>query len=81
MDTSMIYQALIFMLLGMGVVFIFLTIMIYVLKLQAYLIAKFVKDDIKVQNKLKEKIKNDNSNDSIIAAITGAILYHNNRRV
>ncbi len=78
MDTNMIYQALTFMMLGMGVVFAFLTIMIAVLKLQAYLIAKFVPTDTTVAMTLKQ---NQTKSNDTIAAITAAIFYHNNRRV
>jgi oxaloacetate decarboxylase gamma subunit len=77
MNMDMIYQALTFMMLGMGVVFLFLTIMIYMLKLQAYLIQKFVPTN---ENSIKPK-KQKISNNDTIAAITAAIFYHNNRRV
>ncbi|WP_417324697.1 OadG family protein, partial [Halarcobacter sp.] len=41
METNLIAEAVKFMALGMGIVFIFLIVMIYALKLQAKIIGKY----------------------------------------
>lgn len=41
METNALVESIKFMFLGMGVVFTFLTIMVYAIKIQAKLIAKF----------------------------------------
>jgi oxaloacetate decarboxylase gamma subunit len=76
MEINLIAESLKFMVLGMGIVFLFLTVMIYALKAQAYLIEKYVpKEDEKASNS-KEWQPANKSNDDIIAAITGAIIHH-----
>ena len=40
-EVNSLLEALKFMVLGMGVVFLFLTIMIYVLKIQSFILTKF----------------------------------------
>ncbi len=47
-DVNLILESVKFMLLGMGVVFLFLTIMIVVVNLQAKLIAKFFPEEAPV---------------------------------
>lgn len=46
-EVNQLSEAVKFMFIGMGVVFLFLTVMIYALKLQAFLISKFVKEEEK----------------------------------
>jgi oxaloacetate decarboxylase gamma subunit len=41
METNVLMESVKFMILGMGVVFLFLTIMVYAIKLQAKLIGKY----------------------------------------
>ena len=77
-EVNNLVEATKFMLIGMGVVFLFLTIMIYVLKLQAYLIAKFlVKESKPIETKEWKPTPTDDK--QITAAITAAIIYHNNK--
>lgn len=85
MEVNMIGEAFKFMLLGMGIVFIFLIIMVYALKLQAYLINKFFpekkeeptgnewKPTATASAKIDDKTK-------VIAAITAAIQHHRNTK-
>ena len=77
-EVNNLVEATKFMLIGMGVVFLFLTIMIYVLKMQAYLIAKFlVKESKPIETKEWKPTTTDDK--QITAAITAAIIYHNNK--
>ena len=81
-EVNLVSEAYKFMALGMGIVFLFLTVMIFVLKLQAFLIAKFFP--------LEEKEKVSSwkpQNNSVIeddrdttAAITAAIIHYNNQK-
>jgi len=76
-EINLTSEALKFMALGMGIVFTFLTVMIFALKLQAYLIAKFFKaEEKKVTTQHMKASSNDDS--AITAAITAAIIHHNN---
>ena len=83
-DTNLVLEALKFMVLGMGIVFLFLVIMIIILKLQTKLIMKFFPLEEKIKtSKLESKTKTIHT-DSIekvtIAAITAAIIHHNNQK-
>jgi oxaloacetate decarboxylase gamma subunit len=76
MEINLIAESLKFMVLGMSIVFLFLIVMIYALKAQAYLIAKYLPEaDDKASNS-KEWQPAKSSNDDIVAAITGAIIHH-----
>ena len=76
-EINLTSEALKFMALGMGIVFTFLTVMIFALKLQAFLIAKFFKAEEKkvTTQHMKASSKDDSA---ITAAITAAIIHHNN---
>lgn len=80
-EVNLVSEALKFMALGMGVVFLFLTIMIFVLKLQAFLIAKFFpeKEKEKVCSWKPEKAVTTDDRDTT-AAITAAIIHYNNHK-
>ncbi len=75
-EVNQLSEAVKFMFIGMGVVFLFLTVMIYALKLQAFLISKFVKEEEKKvpTNEWKPVTTDDKQ---ITAAITAAIIHHN----
>jgi oxaloacetate decarboxylase gamma subunit len=73
-EINLVGEATKFMALGMGIVFLFLIIMIFVLKLQAYLIAKFIKEESPVVKNLAIPSHDDAA---ITAAITAAIIHHN----
>ena len=76
-EINLTSEALKFMALGMGIVFTFLTVMIFALKLQAFLIAKFFKaEEKKVTTQHMKASQNDDA--AITAAITAAIIHHNN---
>ncbi len=78
MEINLVTEALKFMLLGMGVVFSFLVILIFVLKAQASLISKYFPQGKTTAN---ESVKTSSaSNDSAkkTAAIVAAVQHHKN---
>ncbi|MEA3290148.1 MAG: OadG family protein [Campylobacterota bacterium] len=78
-EVNLVTEALKFMVLGMGVVFTFLIIMVFVLKFQAKLIAKYFPEKPKdVSNEWKPKNATESEDKATIAAITAAIIHHNN---
>jgi len=81
-EVNLVSEAAKFMALGMGVVFLFLTIMIFVLKLQTFLIAKFfpVKEKEKVSSWKPQNTAVDTDDRDITAAITAAIIHYNNHK-
>jgi len=79
-EVNLVNESLKFMALGMSIVFLFLTIMIFVLKLQATLIAKFFKEKEKLQDSSKHLQSNAINDTTITAAITAAIIHHNNTK-
>jgi len=79
-EVNLVSEALKFMALGMGIVFLFLAVMIFALKLQAKLIAKYFPEKPKeVTNTWKPNTTNEDDK-NIIAAITAAIIHHNNNK-
>lgn len=82
-ETNLVVEALKFMLLGMGVVFTFLVIMIFVLKLQAKLIAKFFPEkETDASSEWKPQTVQSSSTDDkdVTAAITAAIMHYNKQK-
>ena len=77
MEIDLVGESLKFMALGMGIVFMFLTIMIFALKIQAFLINKFFAKEQKETPNSKEWQPKPSDNKNIVAAITAAILHHN----
>lgn len=81
MEVNLVSEAMKFMVLGMGVVFSFLTFLVFVLKFQAKLIAKYFPDaevpacDIAKTPATQPAAKQED-NSGIIAAITAAVMHH-----
>ena len=81
-EVNLVSEAFKFMALGMGIVFLFLTIMIFALKLQAFLIAKFFPEEEKEKVcswKPENKTSITDDRDTT-AAITAAIIHYNNHK-
>lgn len=77
MEVNVIVEALKFMMLGMGVVFSFLVIMIFVLKGQmAFLSKYFPEKEKKPVKKVQPSVASNNS--AKVAAIVAAVQHHNN---
>lgn len=72
METNLVIEGVKFMFLGMGIVFLFLILMFFTLKLQAYLINKYFPTP--------KSPESDSKPDSakLAAAITAAIVHHKN---
>ena len=79
MEINLVAEAFKFMVLGMGIVFSFLVIMIFALKAQAALIAKYLpeKEKKKDNNKVQPQTAVSDTAKKI-AAITAVIQHHNN---
>ena len=78
-EVNLVGESLKFMVLGMGIVFSFLIVMIYALKLQAYLIGIFFKEELKPSQQVTSQ-SNSNNDEIITAAITASIIHHNNTK-
>ncbi len=81
METNLVMEAFKFMVLGMGIVFSFLIIMVFALKAQAALIGKFFpeKDKIKTAKRVQPSVATSDTAKKI-AAISAAIEHHNNQK-
>ena len=77
MEVNLVGEALKFMALGMGIVFSFLVIMIFALKAQAALIAKYLTKEEKPSSSSQKWQPKPTDNKNVVAAITAAILHHN----
>jgi len=74
MEVNYITEGLKFMLLGMGAVFSFLFLLVYVLKLQEKIFTKFFPEkEKKVTPKTPVVTKTTNDDSQVVAAITAAI--------
>ncbi len=76
MEENLIVEALKFMVLGMGVVFSFLIILIFVLKGQAALVKKYFSE--KKKKPAKEPQHSVALNSAKVAAIFAAVQHHKN---
>jgi oxaloacetate decarboxylase (Na+ extruding) subunit gamma len=82
-DVNLVMEAFKFMALGMGIVFLFLIIMVFALKLQAKLIEKYFPEKQKdnVSEWKPQSIQNNVSDEKdTVAAITAAIIHYNNQK-
>lgn len=77
METNLIAEALKFMALGMGIVFSFLIVMIYALKLQAKLIGKYFPEK-KIDTSKKPQSTMASNQTAKMAAIVAAVQHHKN---
>ncbi|WP_419769646.1 MAG: OadG family protein [Candidatus Marinarcus sp.] len=79
MEVNLVVEALKFMVLGMGVVFSFLVIMVYALKVQTVLINKFFPlAEKKPINKVQTQVVTASDTAKKIAAISAVVQHHNN---
>ncbi len=78
MEINLVAEAFKFMLLGMGIVFTFLVVMIFALKAQAALIKKYFPiTENKPTNKVQTSVSASDTAKKI-AAITAVIQHHKN---
>ena len=80
-EVNLIAESIKFMFLGMGVVFAFLTIMIFVLKAQGAILTKFFPQEEKKVNIIPQSNSvntTTNTEAAKIAAIIAAVQHHTN---
>jgi oxaloacetate decarboxylase gamma subunit len=77
MEINLIAESIKFMFLGMGVVFAFLTIMIFVLKAQGAILTKYFPAENKVVS-VTSKSTNERTDNAKMAAIIAAVQHHKN---
>ncbi|MBE0491838.1 MAG: OadG family protein [Sulfurospirillum sp.] len=78
MEVNLVVEGLKFMVLGMGTVFLFLILMVFVLQLQAIVITKFFPQKIPPTPLNQSAKKTDNK--ALVAAITAAIQTYKNSK-
>ena len=71
MDADMIVEALKFMVLGMGVVFTFLYIMVLSIKIQAYIVGKYFPD--KIPTHTPASVASNTDEKAHVAAVIAAV--------
>ena len=76
METNLTVEAIKFMVLGMGIVITFLTVMIFALKFQSKLIGKYFPEKKVEPVKPKSTVSSNTTNK--IAAIVAAVQHHKN---
>ena len=77
-ETSLVYESVKFMLLGMGIVYLFLIVMVFVMNIMSNIINKYFPEPHpadSVDN--SQTTKNDKA--KVVAAITAAIMHHQNK--
>ncbi|VAY86650.1 hypothetical protein MNB_ARC-1_28 [hydrothermal vent metagenome] len=79
MEVNLVGEALKFMVLGMGIVFAFLIIMIFALKTQTVLVGKYFKEEVNDSSTSNEWHPSLEDNKDVIAAITAAIFQYNQK--
>lgn len=72
---NLVFEGFKFMVLGMGTVFSFLILMIGAMNLQSYIIGKFFPEPATVSSGGKTENKK-----AKIAAVTAAVMHHNNAK-
>lgn len=73
MEIDLVTEAFKFMVLGMGTVFVFITVMIVAMNLQTMFVQKFLPDDPKEPEVVVSALPSKNNK---VAAIIAAILKH-----
>jgi len=74
MDTNLIIEGFKFMGLGMGTVFLFLTIMIFMMGFMSKIINRFFPEALPTAS--STPVKTQNNQTKVVAAITAAIKHH-----
>ena len=75
-ETNNILEAFRYMILGMGVVFMFLSIMIITVKLQASIIKKYFSSEVDTPSKDSSSSQELNDENARVAAVIAAISDH-----
>ncbi len=75
MDTNLVVEGLKFMGLGMGAVFLFLTILIFLMGIMSKIVHKFF-PEVQPSASSSSSSNAQNNQKKVIAAITAAIKFH-----
>ena len=78
MEIDLIAESIKFMMLGMGIVFAFLIILIFILKAQGALLTKYFPAENKVVPNVNLKDSSVKNETAKIAAIIAAVQHHKN---
>lgn len=79
-EVNLVAEAFKFLLLGMGVVFSFLVLLVFILKIQARLVQKyFPEKEVVVTKQWQPQVVKSNDKISKIAAVIAAIQHHRNK--
>ncbi len=78
-DIVLIEEGVKFLVLGMTTVYIFLYLMVVVLKIESKIVQKYFPPAKKTSPPIKTPQKNISNDEEIVAAITAAIIEHKNR--
>jgi oxaloacetate decarboxylase (Na+ extruding) subunit gamma len=76
METNLVLESLKFMVLGMGIVFLFLYALVLLMQLQAFIVGKFFSNDKDPGGTIDSKSSNQIDEKRRIAAIIGAVMQH-----
>jgi oxaloacetate decarboxylase gamma subunit len=79
MEVNVIGEALKFMVLGMGVVFVFLYVMILAVKVQAYLIGKYFPDKPATAPAAAPAVQSDDEQTRVAAVIAAVTEFRKNK--
>lgn len=77
---NLVFEGFKFMLLGMGTVFTFLTLMIIAMNIQSYIIHKFFPEPQPIADQKPAAGNTNISNNAKVAAIAAAIQHHENSK-
>lgn len=76
METNLVLESLKFMVLGMGIVSLFLYSLVLLMQLQAFIVRKFFSNDKDPSGTTDSKSSNEIDEKRRIAAIIGAVMQH-----
>ena len=75
MEVHLVSESIKFMILGMGVVFVFLYALVLLMELQAYLINRYFSDKEEMQSRVsRDSVEDDES--ARVAAIVAAVMEY-----
>ena len=77
MEINLVEEGIKFMILGMSIVFIFLVVMMFSIKIMSFIVNRYFpekKPEVATSKTL------DLDNKKVVAAITAAIAYHKNKK-
>ena len=77
MEINLVEEGIKFMILGMSIVFIFLVVMMFSIKIMSFIVNRYFPEK---KPEVANKKTLDLDNKKVVAAITAAIAYHKNKK-